>query len=132
MEKYINYNALLNTLFEQWENSYDEDDRKRFCKDGLMLKPYESLNVDQLWEEAPRRVMFLLKDCPDEWSWDTRELLSKYDKEGKIADLTETFYQRIAKLFFGLLENKSNYRVNDKIVNNNLIKVKEAWNIIRK
>ena len=109
MEKYINYNALLNTLFEQWKNSYDEDDKKRFCEDGLMLKPDESLNVDTLWEKAPRRVMFLLKDCPDGWGWDTRELLSKYDKEGKIANLTEPFYQKIAKLFFGLLENKFDY-----------------------
>lgn len=130
MEKYVNYNALLDTLFEQWKNSYDEDNRNRLCKDGLMLKPDESLNVDQLWEEAPRRVMFLLKDCPDGWGWDTRELLSKFDKEGKIANLTEPFYQKIAKLFYGLLENKFDYRVNDRIVNANLNKVKETWKTI--
>ena len=130
MEKFINYNALLSKLFEQWKNSYDEDDKKRFCEDGLMLKPDESLNVDTLWEKAPRRVMFLLKDCPDGWGWDTRELLSKYDKEGKIANLTEPFYQKIAKLFFGLLENKFDYRVNDQIVNANLNKVKETWRAV--
>ena len=130
MEKFINYNALLSKLFEQWNNSSDEDDKKRFCEDGLMLKIDESLNVDALWEKAPRRVMFLLKDCPDGWGWDTRELMNRYDKEGKITNLNNHFYHLLAKLFYGLLENKSDYRVNDRTVNESEPKVKEAWNTI--
>ena len=37
MEKFINYNALLSKLFEQWKNSYDEDDKKDSVKMVLCL-----------------------------------------------------------------------------------------------
>ena len=61
----INYNKLLDVLFESWIESYDEKDRERFCHDGLMRKNSSELDVNELWHNVKRRVMFILKDCPD-------------------------------------------------------------------
>ena len=75
MGKYVKYNELLDTLFKQWKNSYNKDVRDKFCLDGLVYKNDSSIDVDSLWGQSSRRVAFLLKDCPDGYGYDTRELL---------------------------------------------------------
>lgn len=121
---FVNYNAKLDALFVQWKNSYDEDDKKRFCPDGLMLMPNESLNVNQLWEEAPRRVMFLLKDCPDELGYDTRTLLKYLENR----ELGNVFTKYLAKILYGLLKQQVDKRINDKYVNDHMDEVRNVWN----
>lgn len=127
---FINYNALLDALFMQWKHSYNKDDREKFCEDGLMLKPDKSLNVDKLWEEAPRRVMFLLKDCPDGDSYDTRTMLTN-PTNGKInQNLGNQFITYLAKILYGLLKQEADKRINDKYVNAHMDEVRDAWNTI--
>ena len=46
MNRHINYNELLDALFEQWEDSYEQAEKDRFCRDGLLLKANPSLNIN--------------------------------------------------------------------------------------
>ena len=76
MEEYIkkqlneSYNDELNRLFAEWKASYpaDADADSYFCEDGLVVK-YKDENsgydINEQWEKSPRKIMFLLKDCPD-------------------------------------------------------------------
>ncbi len=137
MEKYINYNALLNTLFEQWENSYDENERKRFCKDGLMLIPDnpnpDNLSyVDELWEKSERRILFLLKDSPDGGQDDIRYwLVNKEDcrnlKGGCVG--RTGFLLNIAMMLYGLMITKKGYRLGySEVSETKMDEVKKTWN----
>ena len=120
----INYNKLLDVLFESWIESYDEKDRERFCHDGLMRKNSSELDINELWHNAKRRVMFILKDCPDGWGYDTRDLLQQQDvnelRHGK-------FFSNLAKLFYGILRNQADDRWNDKRVDADMQNVIKAW-----
>ena len=103
----------------------------KFCYDGIMYKNDPTLNVDLLWEQSKRRIMFILKDCPDGWGYDTREmLLDKIGKEKAIKNRTleVKFLRNIAKLFYGLLEIKSDNNINDQYVNKRKAEVVEYWN----
>lgn len=133
MEKYKKYNDLLSELFKQWIENYNEEDRERFCQDGLMLKNDSSLNVDFLWEHSPRRVVFMLKDCPDGTGYDTREILTdKFgtEKGHKNRNLKVKFLRNLAKLLYGLIEmsplNVDEF--NDKYVNKRIPEVVKCWN----
>lgn len=135
MENYVKYNHLLSELFKQWIESYNEEDRGRFCQDGIILKNDSSLNVDFLWEHSPRRVVFILKDCPDGTGYDTREMLTdKYgaEKGYKNRNLKVKFLRNLAKLLYGLiemsLENVDEF--NDKFVNKRMPEVVKCWNAI--
>ena len=131
MKKYVNYNELLDTLFKRWKNSYNEDDRDKFCQDGIVYKNDSSIDVDLLWGQSSRRVAFLLKDCPDGYGYDTRELLLDkigIEKANKNRELKVKFLKNLAKLLFGLLEMKAGSVFNDKDVDNRIPKVIDCWN----
>ena len=140
MENYINkqltegYNGKLNDLFEEWMASYPADVAKnKFCPDGLVAKYLDGYDVNIKWEESQRKIMFLLKDCPDEWRYDTRRLLVGYeDKEDSLINAQNTrnlksprkdgrgdtgFIKNIATIFHGLYymteENKGIELTND-------------------
>lgn len=108
------YNGRLNELFEEWKASCSESDRAadRFCEDGLTLK-YKDVesgyDINAEWERAARRIMFIVKDCPDEWGYDTRMLLVGYpDNEAskinaeKTRNLKGGFFKNMAKMLYGL------------------------------
>ena len=86
-----NYNGELDVLFEEWINSYpqEENAKDRFCKDGLLFKFKDDsgYDINREWAKAERRIMFLLKDCPDGWGYDVRELLINGPNAGKTRDL---------------------------------------------
>ncbi len=123
------YNEKLNSLFEKWKKTYSEEEQKKFCEDGLLLKEDTSINVDELWEKSKRRILFLVKDCPDGWGYDLRTLLRVSDDA---RNLKGQFMQRIAKAFYGLLENQADKRVNDKYVNERMEngEVQKTWNTV--
>lgn len=80
-------------MFEEWKKSYpaDADAENRFCQDGLIIKYREGYDVNMKWKESQRKIMFLLKDCPDEWTYDTRRLLTGYeDKEDSMIQAQNT------------------------------------------
>jgi hypothetical protein len=139
MEKYVNYNALLDTLFEQWKNSYDEDNRNKFCKDGLMLipdnpNPNNLSYVDELWEKSERRVMFLLKDSPDGGQDDIRRWLVEHEEcrnltGGRVG--RTGFLPNIAMMLYGLMVTKKDYRLGySEVSNTKMDEVKKMWNSI--
>ena len=57
MEKFINYNALLSKLFEQWKNSYDEDDKKEKIPVGKQVQFAGSFPADN-----PRYTICVVAD----------------------------------------------------------------------
>lgn len=120
MEEYIlkqlneSYNGKLNRLFAEWKASYpDEADADSyFCEDGLVIK-YKDENsgydINEQWEKSPRKIMFLLKDCPDGWGYDARRLLVGYpDNEKSLENAADTrnvkggFFKNIAQILYGL------------------------------
>lgn len=76
MEQYIKkqltegYNADLNKLFEEWKATYEAEKQHLFCEDGLIVK-YKDENsgydINKEWHDAERKIMFIVKDCPDRW-----------------------------------------------------------------
>lgn len=120
MEQYIikqlceGYNENLNKLFREWTDSYEANVRHLFCPDGLMVK-YKDENsgydINKKWHDAERKIMFIVKDCPNGWGHDTRRLMTGYedDEESqKNALNTRTlkgrtgFFKNIARILYGL------------------------------
>jgi hypothetical protein len=77
---------LENTLYERWLSNYTKDEQECFCFDGLCYngeifnKGYNAKPGDEekKWEQATRKVLFLMKDTngnPGEdyrkWPWRT-------------------------------------------------------------
>jgi len=101
------YNKKLDELFDRW---LQVSDKEKFCRDGLMLKYGQKPEyVDEQWEKAPRRVMFLVKDNPDGWGHDTRTWLvegeqAENSRKLKGGDVGKSgFLPNIAKMLYGLL-----------------------------
>lgn len=130
--KHCNYNQLLSELFVDWIDSYPAEKRYLFCKDGIMLKNDSTINVNHLWEQSKRRVAFLLKDCPDGWGYDTREmLLDTHEKGKKNRELKVPFLKNLAKLLYGLLEMSPedvNIPFNNQYVDKRMHEVIDYWN----
>lgn len=97
------FNCQLDQLFEEWISSYPEDQRYLFCKDGLMLKAGGDADVNELWQNAKRRILFILKDNPDGWGNDTRLWLQNFDNANIKLN---RFLQTIADIFYALLNLK--------------------------
>lgn len=139
IEKQLNegYNESLNKLFVEWKASYEEDKRYLFCEDGLIVK-YQSDNreydINKAWHDAERKIMFIVKDCPDEWGYDTRRLLVGYENHKGSQDNAEKtrdlkgrtgYFKNIARMLHGLqymTESNRGKELDDQLYNNNLIK----------
>ena len=114
----INYNTQLENLFARWIERSEQNNEPReqgygpiiFTKDGLMEKNNANINVTSAWQNASRRVLFLVKDQPSEWCDDSRlwlkdidgeKPLSRRNKENNRA-LKSRFIHNIADMFWGL------------------------------
>ena len=108
------YNADLNKLFEEWKASYEAKEQHLFCEDGLIVK-YKDENsgydINKKWHDAERKIMFIVKDCPDKWGYDVRRLLTGYEgneKSQENALKTRTlqgrtcYFKNIARMLYGL------------------------------
>lgn len=104
MEK-LSYFAQLSELFIEWMDCLDDADKPLFCKDGLMLKAYKlEKSIDTLWDESPRRVMFVLKDKNTPDGDDTRLWLvdgkkGKVNRELNSSEVTKTGFSPIFRFF---------------------------------
>ena len=130
MEK-LSYFAQLNELFAEWMECLDDTDKPLFCKDGLMLKAYQTeKSIDKLWDESPRRVMFVLKDKNTPDGDDTRLWLTdgkrgKMNRELNGGEVTKTgFLPNIARILYGLVVETKGYDQLD------MEKVVEVWNTV--
>ena len=132
----VNYNALLDDLFDKWENQLPEEHKEVFCRDGLMRRP-SGKDVNALWGSATRRVAFLLKDKSDGSCDDIRNWLvndndnGKYCRELKGGKIGRTgFLPNIARMLYGLLNvsTKDNNPLGFDDVKSKMQDVRETWN----
>lgn len=105
-----NYNSRLENLFQRWIKLSEENNEKRdvygnivFTKDGLMNKPDPTINVEEEWDNSSKRIMFLLKDQPSEWSNDARDWLTDSSKGKDNCNLKSRFMHNIANALYGLV-----------------------------
>lgn len=128
------YNAKLDSLFDEWIASYEAKDL--FCKDGLLVKYKDEssgYDINKEWYDAERKIMFIVKDCPDNCGYDTRRLLVGYENNEKSqANALKTrslrgrtgYFKNIARMLYGLWhmteENKSK-KLNDQIYDDSSI-----------
>jgi hypothetical protein len=118
------YNKRLDNLFDKWEKkSKENNETAAFCRDGLWYKEgQEKKYVDELWDNSPKRVLFLLKD-PKENSGDSREWLSGEGK-GYEANrrLSNRFLKNLAYWLYGLSSAKDGKTVEfSTITHENLV-----------
>lgn len=111
----MKYNSELENLFEEWiaesekYNEWQSVGQRAFTKDGLLEKN-EPIDVEALWHSSRKRILFLLKDQPSEWSDDTRLWLKDREEDDKDAKTTKwknrelkpSFLRNIANVFWGL------------------------------
>ena len=112
------FNEELDKLFEQWIAKSEEENEPReggtgrviFTRDGLLEKNDPSIDVYQDWVNASRRILFILKDQPTEWSDDARLWLKDLGEAEQHADIKKRnrelgtpFFQNLANIFYGLL-----------------------------
>lgn len=132
----MKYNERLDDLFSRWMESLDETQKPLFCKDGLMLKADKPVEyVDERWDNATRRVMFLLKDKNTPDGDDTRLWLideqnganNRRLSGGKVGKTG--FLLNIARMLYGLLELGPDYRITfDEVKRTKRDKVRMIWN----
>lgn len=99
------YNEKLDALFEEWKKEFEFT---HFFHDGLMYRG-EVINPnwrdpgkeDEMWDNAPKRVMFLLKDVNA--GGDGPE--DDDDIRGRIlTDTSSTTYRNMSYWFYGILK----------------------------
>jgi len=130
----MNYQNELDALFSEWKDKSLQDGLKSFCADGLMNKGLIKVvysknekywirqrgNENELWNNAPKRIMFLNKDLPNESEdgQDIREWIFRQHE----TDITHHHYKNISLWLYGLLNVDSNNTppkfniVNDKLL----------------
>src|ERR1035437_6112139 len=109
-----NYQEKTDRLFAKWKKQSSQDGFNDFCEDGLMYKGeikttvasdgktywYRSSgNEEELWANAPKRVMFLNKDVPFNPNQDIREWIFRQHQ----TDITVLHYKNISLWLYGLL-----------------------------
>ena len=136
------YYKELEELFKEWEKAYNEQGKGHlFCKDGLMRIPEKTdEEIEKLWDEAPRRIVFMVKDSPDGGNDDVRNWLIN-PSNPKLGEQTRNlkggrvgrsgFIPNIAKMFYGLLNLRKDNREDIGFQNiekkENIAKVKDTW-----
>lgn len=130
------YNEQLDKLFSRWISTLNDEQKSLFCKDGLMIKFNEpATSVDEKWEKAKRRVMFLLKDKNTPDGDDTRLWMidPKYGEQtrnlsgGRVGKTG--FMPNLARIFFGLLKTEKDVRYGfSEVLDSHMDAVRQAWN----
>lgn len=111
----MKYNSELNRLFDKWidaskaNNEWQSKGHAIFTKDGILEKN-EPIDIEASWHNSQKRILFLIKDQPTEWSDDVRLWLKNIDSDDKDAltrkmknrELKSRFIRNIANVFYGL------------------------------
>lgn len=148
-------NQQLDRLFRDWNNAltnYDGYEPDKYTRDGLIYK-YKpewgfrkehptlagtdtDLLVDGLWKISPIKVVFLLKDKPDESGGDVRQwlLYEHYDGQcsrelqgGKVGKTG--FLPTIARVLYGIYKSKPRNLITfEQVSGSNMSNVRDMWN----
>lgn len=132
-----NFNKQLDEqLFNPWMSNATEEEKKGFCRDGLLIMPDHAEDfVDELWEKSSRRVMFLVKDKNTPYGDDIRRWFVD-QKNGKgnwtlTGEKMKTgFSPNIANIFYGLQMDQpgDEGRINNEYVVKHKEEVLRVWN----
>ena len=110
------YNKKIDVLFEKWEKKSIESGYNRFCFDGLMYKGEiynekwnlrDSGNENELWHNAPKRVLFLCKDPNIGADFDVEDFRERNCHQ-KGENIKALFYKNMAYWLYGLLNVDKN------------------------
>ncbi len=132
----MNYNKKLDELFERWTENLSAEQKALFCKDGLILKAGEpESSVEEKWEKAKRRIMFIVKDknTPDgddirRWLIEGKHAENSRNLSGGIVG-KRGFLPNIARILYGLLKDQRDIRIGFKEVSETKFEeVREIWN----
>ena len=104
-----NYNKELDDLFVDWERESENNGLSGFCKDGLLNKGHIFKNDDgywgrtkgnenELWHNASKRVLFLMKDSNGNPGEDMRTWIGRQHP----TDITFRFFKQIALWLYGI------------------------------
>lgn len=104
-----NFNKELDELFVEWETKSKGDGYNGFCRDGLMLKGKifkgkegywgrTEGNENELWQNAPKRILFLMKDPNGNPNEDMRSWIGRQHA----SDITNRFFKNISFWLYGL------------------------------
>ena len=109
----------VDTVLENWKEQSIKDGYSKFCWDGLMYKGeiktgkstdgnifyYRSSgNEEEMWINAPIKVLFLNKDVPFNPDQDIREWIFRQHP----TDITTFHYKNVALWLYGLLNIDNN------------------------
>lgn len=155
MEKTIN--QQLDELFKDWNDAlrkYDGYEPDKYTRDGLMYKykpkwgfekEYPTLAgtdtdllVEGLWNKSPIKVVFLLKDKPDESGGDVRQWLLYKHFDGKCSrelhggKVGRTgFLPTIARVLYGIYKSTPDNLITfGQVSGSNMDNVRDMWNSI--
>lgn len=120
MEDYRNFVGENERILEEWRMKFPKQKQDKFAKDGIMNKGEfdennaegivwrNSGNENEMWAEAPLRVLFLTKDeniSSTEKVWDIRrETFHQKGIDAKQNIISDsTFYRNEANILYGLL-----------------------------
>ena len=105
-------NQKLDELFDEWIKDYPEYERQKFCRDGLVYKRLEencNYDIEKEWNNAPRKILFLLKDQNDQGQTDKKNQVGSDLRHWLDGDsencknnckIKGTFIKRIAQLLY--------------------------------
>ena len=129
----INYQEKIDDLLQRWKEQCHKDGFEKFCDDGLMFKGEIQTTLsengslcyyrnpgdeDQLWDSAPKRVMFLNKDVPNEKNEDLRARIFRQNP----TIISSFIYKNISLWLYGLLNvSKDAIPPDFDVINDSLI-----------
>jgi hypothetical protein len=114
-----NYQQELDALFNKWEEVSKKDGLIGFCRDGLLnkgdfhsekradMRTYwgrKRGKEDELWHNAPKRILFLLKDPNKNPEDDMRTWMGRQHR----TIITGRFWKNIAMWLYGMNEIQQN------------------------
>lgn len=104
------YNGQLDVLFKEWEAASIANGDDVISKDGLMKM--KDVDVNEMWDKSPVRVMFLLKDQPNGGGDDIRNWLTLPDSNRfarRNREVHGTFLKRLAFLLYGFVYGSTEF-----------------------
>ena len=105
------YHDFEKSLFEAWQARSEKLGDGEIAPDGLHYKGEivydgqywgrEPGNEEKLWENAPKRLLFLTKDLNDTDAWDIRAETGRKNSTGE-DKVTALFYKRLMMWTYGI------------------------------
>lgn len=120
LSTHCSINEQLDSLFEKWIIAIKQNNQAEevpFTKDGLMLSNNIHIDIEKMWNDSGKRILFLVKDQPTQWADDARLWLKdcrtdnadslKRKENNRL--LKPKFIHNLANLFWGLSKSDNSH-----------------------